>query len=179
MALGTGGRSRRRACTGAVAALILGTGLMTGCGGGGSGVAPTTTLGSQHPKTALGKAAYDATMRQLGHRLARAVQSLFPLVEARPGTEIAKTTVAKLQRTRAVVLDVTARVAAISPPTPVRKAHGRLLGGVKTLTAELDELIHVLQVGTSRPFGSYTQFTSLRTIARARNEIERKGFAIG
>jgi hypothetical protein len=118
-------------------------------------------------------------MRPLGRRLAQSVQRLFPLVEARPGTRVARATVAKLERTRAVVVDVTARVAAIRAPRAIRPAHRRLVSGLESLRAELDELIHVLEVGTSKPFGVYTRFTSLQTIARARNEIERNGFAIG
>jgi len=172
----------RHACPAAAAALLFGAGVTAGCGGGGGGgsrAAATTKTPVPRHATALGRSAYDATMRPLGRRLAQSVQSLFPLVEARPGTEVAKTTVARLERTKAVVVDVTARVAAIPAPPAIRSAHRRLVSGLESLRAELDELIHVLQVGTSKPFGVYTRFTSLQTIARARNEIERKGFAIG
>jgi len=173
-----GGVSHRHVYAAAIAVLVFGAGLTAGCGG--SRVAATTqTSVSRQPTRALGKDAYDAAMRRLGLRLGRSVQSLFPLVEAPPGTEVAKATVAKLRRTRAVVLDVTAGVAAISAPPAIRDPHRRLLKGLESLRAELDELIHVLEVGTKRPFGSYTTFTALRTIARARNEIEGKGFAIG
>ena len=118
-------------------------------------------------------------MRKLGRRFAASVQGLFPLVEAEPGTAVAKATVAKLERTRAVVVDVAAAVAAIPAPAAIRGPHRRLLNGLSSLRSELDDLIHVLQAGTSKPFGAYTTFAALRTIAAARNEIERKGFAIG
>ena len=70
-------------------------------------------------------------------------------------------------------------MAAIAPPAPVRDAHQRLVEGLTAFRAELDDLIYVLEKGTTKPFGAYTQFNGLRTIAKARAEIERKGYAIG
>ncbi len=118
-------------------------------------------------------------MRQLGQQLGTSINHLFPLVEAQPGTDVSKATVAKLERTRAVVSSVTARLAAITAPPAVRDAHRRLLRGLTSFSGELDRLISVLEHGTSKPFGVYTQFRSLRTIAKARDDIEARGYAIG
>jgi hypothetical protein len=170
-------RARARMPT-AVVVLLVAVGLLAGCGGGKSTTttAPSTT---HYPTVTLGKAAYVVTMRRLGVRLGRAVQNLFPLVEARPGTDVSKASVAKIERTRAVVVDVQAHIAAISPPAPILAAHRQLANGVLAFRDELDTLVHVLQVGTSKPFGYYTQFGALRTIAKARDEIEKSGYKIG
>jgi hypothetical protein len=164
---------------------------LAGCGGSGRTVQQSTsvttsasatataTLSTPKETVALGKTAYERTMRQLGRRLAGSVQGLFPLVETQPGTDISKETVAKLQRTRAVVTSVLAKAAAIAPPEPIRHEHQRLLQGISALGGELDELINVEEHGTSRAFGLYARFPSLRTIARARSAIEKKGYAIG
>jgi hypothetical protein len=106
------------------------------------------------------------------------VNRLFPLVESRPGTDVSKESVAKLQRTRTVVTRVTAGVASIVPPAPIRAAHERLLSGLSAFGGELDVLIEVLQKGTSKPFGEYTKFNGLLAIARATKEIQTKGYAI-
>jgi hypothetical protein len=127
----------------------------------------------------LGKRGYETRMRRLGAQLAQALQNLFPLVEAKPGTAVSNATIAKLERTRAVVLDVAAHVAAITPPGPIREPHRRLLGGLTTFGRELDELIRVLQTGSTKPFGYYTQFRGLHAIAVAHDEIVKDGFAIG
>ena len=166
----------------AVAGLVV---TVAACGGGGGGGGQTT--GASAPATtaprtatvALGKAAYDRIMRRDGRQLAGSVAGLFPLVEAQPGTDVAKASIAKLQRTRAVVTNVTNDVAAITPPAPVGPAHERLVKGLTRFGAELDELIYVLEKGATKPFGAYARFESLRTIAKARAEIERKGYAIG
>jgi hypothetical protein len=155
---------------------------LAGCGGGGGKTVqqsqtPTVTT---PPKTvALGKQAYNRTMTRLGRQLAASVERLFPLVEGQPGSDISKESVAKLERTRAVVTNVMTRVAGIAPPTPVRAEHKRLLNGLSALGAELDKLIEVEEKGASNPFGTYARFASLRTIAKARAAIEKKGYTIG
>jgi hypothetical protein len=154
---------------------------MTACGGGSSPPRATTTSATvpHYATVVLAKHSYETTMRRLGARLGRAVDSLFPLVEAKPGTAVGNATIAKLQRTRAVVLDVAAHVAAITPPSPVRMPHRRLLVGLTRFGSELDELIRVLQTGSTRPFGYYTRFSGLHAIAVAHDEIVKDGFAIG
>ena len=163
----------------AICALALTLG---GCGSGGTTAnraATETTATTGALGAALPRDAYDRRMRQLGHRLAVSVDSLFPLVEAQPGTDVSKETVGKLQQTRSVVTSVATDVSSISPPAPVRAAHEHLLNGLTTFGTELDELIRVLQKGTTHPFGEYTKFNGLLAIARATKEIERKGYAIG
>jgi hypothetical protein len=157
--------------------------ILTACGGSGgaqtTGVSTRTTLPPRAAKVALGKAAYSRRMQRDGRQLAGSVEKLFPLVEAQPGTEVAKESIAKLRRTRAVVTNVTDDVAAMVPPLPVRPAHARLVKGLTRFGAELDGLIDVLENGTTKAFGAYAQFKSLRTIAEARAEIEDMGYTIG
>jgi hypothetical protein len=164
----------------AVLALLAVT--LAGCGGGGGkavhpSASSTVTI---PPRTvSLSKAAYERTMARLGKQLVGSVEGLFPLVEAQPGTDVSKATVAKLEKTRAVVTTVTARVAAIAPPARIRLEHRRLLQGIAALGGELDRLIQVEEKGTSQPFGIYTRFTSLNAIGRARTAMEKKGYEIG
>jgi hypothetical protein len=171
----------------ALPALALALG---GCGGGGSSAEPAATATVATPattaraaataaQTTLGKAAYDRRMQRLGQRLAVSVDRMFPLVEAQPGTDVSRQSVAKLERTRAVVTSVATDLASITPPSPIRAAHQHLLNGLTVFGGELDELIRVLQEGTSKPFGEYAKFDGLRAIARATKEIERKGYEIG
>jgi hypothetical protein len=160
---------------------------LAACGGGektasesaATATSATTVALTVTEATPLAKDAYDRRMQLLGRRLAVAVQRLFPLVEAQPGTDVSKESVAKLARTRATVTKVAVGVSSISPPAGVRAAHQHLLNGISTFGGELDELIRVLQEGTSKPFGEYTKFDGLRAIARATKEIENKGYTIG
>lgn len=164
----------------AVLALLAVT--LAGCGGGGGkAVHPSasTTVTIPPQTTPLSKAAYERTMARLGKQLAGSVEGLFPLVEAQPGTDVSKANLAKLEKTRAVVTTVTARVAAIAPPAPIRAEHQRLLRGISALGGELDRLIQVEEKGTSHAFGIYTRFTSLNAIAKARTAMEKKGYKIG
>jgi hypothetical protein len=155
---------------------------LAGCGGGGKtavhqSTAPTATIA---PKTvSLGKVAYQRTMARLGNQLVGSVKGLFPLVEAQPGTDVSKETLAKLAKTRAVVTTVMARVAAIDPPAPIRAEHKRLLQGISALGGELDKLIQVEEKGSSKAWGIYARFTSVRTIAKATAAMEKKGYKIG
>ena len=155
---------------------------LAGCGGGGKtavhqSTAPTATI---PPKTvSLSKVAYERTMARLGNQLVGSVEGLFPLVEAQPGTDVSKATLTKLAKTRAVVTTVLARAAEIAPPAPIRAEHQRLLQGISALGGELDKLIQVEEKGTSQSFVVYTQFRSVRTIAKARAAMEKKGYKIG
>jgi hypothetical protein len=166
-------------------AIVLGTVLaaaLAGCGGNAKQAQlPASTAVTAPQKTvALSKSAYDATMRQLGRRLAISVEGLFPLVESQAGDDTTKASVAKVESTRAVATSVMTRVAAIAPPGPIRAEHRRLVKGLSDFRDELDDLIRVLQDGGgSKPFESYSRFAGLRTIARARDDIELKGYAIG
>jgi len=154
---------------------------LAGCGGAKTvqkSPPPTATTTPQKP-VALGRDAYDRTMKQLGTQLVGSIERLFPLVEAKPGSEVSKESVAKLQRARAVVTDVMGRVAGIAPPAPIRAEHQRLLEGIASLGRQLDKLIEVEENGAPAPFGTYARLDSLRTIAKARLEIVKKGYAIG
>jgi hypothetical protein len=157
--------------------------VVAGCGGAGgnsnSQSSPSETVTTPQKKVILSKVAYDRRMKQLGKQLAASVDTLFPLVEGKPGSQASKDSVAKLKRTRAVVTSVMASVADIAPPAPIRAEHQRLLRGISALSVELDKLIEVEENGSKDPFGSYTRFNSLRTIAKARIAIEGKGYAIG
>jgi hypothetical protein len=176
--------ARRWTVAAAIAFLAV---TLAGCGGSTSSSktasqpAATTTAATTTPvkKVVLGKLAYDRRMKQLGAQLAGSVQHLFPLVEAQPGTKVSKLALAKLRRTRAVVTSVQASIAAIAPPAEIRTEHQKLLQGVSALGGELDALISVEENGTSKPFGDFAHFDSLRSIARARNAIEKKGYPIG
>jgi len=155
---------------------------LAGCGGGDSSssqTAPSVTVTTPQKKVTLSKPAYDRRMKQLGRQLAVSINGLFPLVEGKPGSEASKESVAKLRRTRAVVTSVQTSIAGIAPPAPIRAEHQRLLQGISALGVELDKLIDVEENGSKNPFGSYTRFNSLRTIAKARTAIEGKGYAIG
>jgi len=169
-----------RVCLAAATLAVLGA-TLAGCGGGTSvnhdSAAPTATI--PHKRVALDKAAYERTMRRLGTQLIGSVDSLFPLTEAQPGTDVSKATLAKLERTRTVVTSVMATAAGIVPPPPIRAAHRQLLQGVSDLGREIDNLIQAEEKGPSKPFGLYTQFNSLRTIAKATSAIEKKGYKIG
>jgi len=162
-----------------LAALV---GVLSGCGGGGKSAQTTTTTPTVTTATnavRLDKQDYDRTMKQLGQQLAGSVESLFPLVEAQPGTAASKASIVKLQRTRAVVTKVTTRIAHIAPPSAIRTEHLELLQGLSALGGELDKLIQVEEKGTSKPFGEFARFVSLRTIDKARKAIEKKGYTIG
>jgi hypothetical protein len=156
---------------------------LAGCGGGKMGTQPTTTATTPHKPVALGKAAYERTMKRLGNQLVRSVEGLFPLVEAQPGTDVSKETVARLTKTRAVVTNVTARVAEIAPPSAIRAEHQQLLRGVSALGRELDSLIDVEEhgppAGGPKAFGVYARFNSLRTIAKATKAMAKKGYQVG
>ena len=157
---------------------------LAGCGGGKTGgktvqqsASPTVTI--PHKMVALGKQAYDRTVKRLGRQLSGSVAHLFPLVQAQPGSAMNKESLVKLRSTRAVVTNVMATLAGIAPPAPIRAEHQRLLQGVSALGGELDTLIQVEEKGAPKPFGTYSRFVSLRTIAKARSAIEKKGYAIG
>ena len=164
----------------ALAVLVV---ALSGCGGSGSKSAQTATTGpavtTSKNAVSLDKQAYDRTMAQLGRQLAGSVESLFPLVEAQPGTAASKASLVKLERTRAVVSKVMTRVANIAPPAAIRTEHLQLLQGISALGGELDQLINVEEKGASKPFGQYARFLSLRTIDNARKAIEKKGYTIG
>jgi hypothetical protein len=157
-----------------------------GCGGGKKAQAPASQATTTSPavsappeRVTLGKKAYDQAMKGLGRQLVGSVDGLFPLVEARPGSEVSRESLVKLRKTRAVVRRVTAKVARIAPPAAIRTEHRQLLQGLSALRGELDQLIDVEEHGTSKPFGEFAQFKSLRTIAKARTAIEKKGYQIG
>jgi hypothetical protein len=180
------GRVTQRWLVAIVLAMLAVT--LAGCGGGGktahqsttsTGTSTSTTVTTPHKTVALGKVAYERTMKRLGSQLIGSVDRLFPLTEAPPGTEVSKATLAKLAKTRAVVTNVTARIAEIAPPAPIRAEHQQLLRGVSALGEELDRLIEVEEKGTPKAFGIYAHFNSLRTIAKASSAIEKKGYAIG
>lgn len=154
---------------------------LAGCGGGGKTVPqpPSPTVTIPHTTVALGKQAYNRTMKRLGGQLVASVEHLFPLGQALPGSDINKESLVKLERTRAVVTNVIARVAGIAPPAPIRAEHQRLLKGISALAGELDTLIQVEEKGAPKRFGAYTRFESLRTIAKATSAIKKKGYAIG
>jgi hypothetical protein len=152
---------------------------LAGCGGGGKTADQSATATIPHKTVSLGKVAYERTMARLGTRLVGSVEGLFPLSQSQPGTDVNKESLAKLTKTRAVVTSVLARVAEIAPPAPIRADHQRLLHGISALGNELDKLIEVEEKGSSQPFGIYARFTSLRTIAKARIAIEKKGYNIG
>jgi hypothetical protein len=154
--------------------------VLAGCGGGKSNQAATTSVTVPHLKTVvLGKVAYEHTMKRLGTQLATSIEGLFPLVEAQPGTDIGKATLKKLEATRAVVTTVRSRIAAIIPPAPIRTEHRQLLQGISALGTDLDGLINLEKRGSSRAWGTYARFRSLRAIGKARTAIEQKGYAIG
>ena len=166
--------------TGLVAALLVMS--LAGCGGGNktaqtSTSAPAVTIAPS--AVPLTKQVYDRTMKRIGRQLGGSVAHLFPLVQAQPGSATNKESLAKLRSTRAVVTSVLTAIAGIAPPARVRPEHQRLLQGLSALGGELDTLIQVEEQGGSKPFGAYTQFLSLRTIAKARTAIEKKGYAIG
>jgi hypothetical protein len=161
-----------------LAATLLAATLAAGCGGSGK-QAQTTVAAAPHQAVSLSSAAYEATMRRLGRKLALSVRSMYPIVETQPGAAVSIQTAAKIERTRVVVASVSASVEAIIPPAPIRADHQRLVTGLKELRVELDELIHVLQKGGPRAFGAYASLPGLRVIDQARSSIEDKGYAIG
>jgi len=118
-------------------------------------------------------------MKRLGNQLVGSIEGLYPLVGSPAGSDNAKETVRKLEKTRAVVTIVSARIAEIAPPAPVRAEHARLVRGVSALGRQLDKLIEVQEKGTLRDFGIYSHFASLITISRATKAIQKKGYAIG
>ena len=101
------------------------------CSGADEGAPRTATV-------ALGKAAYTRRVRRDGKQLAARSKRLFPLVEAQPGTDVAKESVAKLQRTRAVVTTVDKRRLRDRAARAVRPAHERLVKGLTRFGSELD-----------------------------------------
>jgi hypothetical protein len=118
-------------------------------------------------------------MRRLGLRLATAVEAMYPIVGSEPGSSTNDATESKIEASRAVIAGVTASVARILAPAPIRAYHERLLSGLNELGSELEDLIHFLHSGDTTLFGQYAALPSLRTINAARIEIERKGYSIG
>ena len=168
----------KRACF--VAAMLVMS--LAGCGGGSKTVqqpssAPTVTI--PHDAVPLAKQVYNQTMKRLGRQLGGSVAHLFPLVQGQPGSDVNKESLAKLKSTRAVVDTLIVKLESIAPPAAIRAEHQRLLQGLSALVGELDTLIQVEEKGGSKPFGAYARFMSLRTIAKAKTAIEKKGYAIG
>ncbi len=166
-----------------VAALALGLLLVAaavGCGGTSNGNETAQPAVTAPPKTVtLGKTAYETTMRRLGRTFAGSVETMFPLTQGQPGTDASAQSIAKLEKTRAVVTNVTASISAITPPASIRDEHQRLLKGLSDFRDELDQLIQFLQKGGPERLGTLTRFAGLTTIAKARSAIESKGYAIG
>ena len=187
----------------AIAALGVLAGLvLAGCGGSHSTTtttaatttAATTTTKSSVTQTTpvalpplvaprhhvtLGKTSYETTMQKLGKTLALSVEGMFPLVDGSPGTQAAAGALTKVEKTRTVVTQIRTELAGIVAPAPVRKDHQHLVASLGDLLGELDTLIGVLQHGGSKPFGSYTVFGALNTVALITSDMKKKGYAVG
>ena len=167
---------------------FLAAGWLAGCGGqshpGSSSASVPPTVSAPAATTpvhrvVLGKSGYNRTMRRLGSRLSTSIQGLYPLVTGPSGSEATKEALARMQKARAVVTSVSGTLAAIVPPKAVRPDHQRLVRAVGSLGTELDNIINHLQRGTSKPLGTYFRLPGLQQIARAVQDIEAKGYAIG
>jgi hypothetical protein len=173
------GRVKRACLVSAILTMLAVT--LAGCGGGGKTAfhqSASRSVTTPHETAALGKVGYDRTMKRLGRQLAGSVQHLFPLVEAQPGSDLrGDSGKAREDASRRHDRDREGRP--IVPPGPIRAEHRGLLQGISALGGELDKLIHVEEKASSQAFGLYARFMSLRTIAKARTAIEKKGYAIG
>ena len=171
-------------------AVVLAGGVLAGCGGGSQkGAQPSTAAATTTASTAaaapakptlvLAKPAYERTMRGLGHRLALSIQTIYPLDEGQPGSAASKESLARLERARATVVTVASRISAISPPSPIRAEHRRLIASLTALESDLDKLISAVQQGSLKDLGRLSQFPSLNAIRRVSDAMAKKGFAIG
>jgi hypothetical protein len=162
----------------------------TGCGGNagtsssssqGSSTQSATTASTRHVNksaTPLRKSAYEKTLSGLGRELGRSVDGLYPLGAGPKGSELANSTVAKLEETRAVVSGVEAELVKIVPPREIAPEHEMLKAGVGELTGQLDKLIQSLKDGDLRAFGRLSQLPSLRKIAQAADAMTQHGYNI-
>ncbi len=164
--------------------------VLTGCGSSKKSTTSSTQAGSTTSSTAsttvaagsmvhLTKAAYERKMRLLGNMLGESVEGLYPLSSGTKGSDIAKKTILKLQKTEGVAKTVLQQMQHIAPPTPVTKEQSDLEGGVSLLINQLDVMISSAQTGDVATFIQGSNFgSSLRAINTAANAMTDVGYNI-
>jgi len=152
---------------------------LTGCGGkSGTTTAAGSTTTTSVKTQAVGKATYDRMMQQLGRKVSRSIESMYPLLDEGVGTPANKEAAAKVEKARVTVGQAATSLAGVIPPAPIRADHRRLLLSLGKLQLELAKLEHVLQQGGPKPFGDYTQFVALQTIRTVTDDMTKKGFSV-
>ena len=165
------------------AAVLL---LAAGCGGGGGGgttgaqtttstttttaTAATTTTTASGP--APSKAEYVSQMKVIGQSLSTSLNTL----GAAKTAATAATALAKVQTDLRSAAD---KLAAITPPDPIKTQHGQLVKAVRDFADELDPVIKSLRAGTMTALASVPTLKGLTEIQTASTAISNKGYKIG
>jgi hypothetical protein len=163
---------------GAGPVLALAVLLLAGCGGSRHAatttVVPPTAKATEH----LAKPAYVARLRALGNRVGRAVDGLYPLDSGPPKSAFAATTIAKLERARAVVVTADRSLQQIVPPAAAASGHRQLVAAVGKLDVQIERLANSLRTGDTTTFDELDQLPALRALNAATNALAKRGFDV-
>ena len=148
-----------------------------GCGGSTSS-APQTSTTSPARTQQLAKRAYVLRMQELGRRLGKEIQSVYPIDTGTAHSQISKQTMRKLQRARVVVQGLLAQLQTISPPAAVAADHREVERGVKGIDTEMYAVILALRDGDLAASIEPAALPSLQTVTNAIDRMEQKGYDV-
>jgi hypothetical protein len=161
--------------------------LAAGCGGGGGGtttgsqsVSTTTTTTSTSTATttttasgqAPSKTAYVSQMKVIGQSLSTSLNTLGS------ATTAAKAATA-LQKVQTDLRGAADRLAAITPPDPIKTQHAQLVKAVRDFADELSPVIKSLQGGKMTALSTVPTLKGLTEIQAASTAISSQGYKIG
>jgi hypothetical protein len=166
----------------AALAIVAVAASVVGCGGKGDNraAAPVaaTTVETTRLTGSLGKQAYVRTLQQLGRRLGKSVDGLYPIDTGTRGSETSRRTIVKLQKTHVVLEDVLAKLMRIVPPPRVASDHRLLETGVRGIAADVEAVINDLRTGNLAASIGPSGLPSLPIITAATDAMEKKGFDV-
>jgi hypothetical protein len=160
--------------------------LAAGCGGGGGNgttsgstsatttttTATATTTTTTASGTAPSKTAYVSQMKVIGQSLSTSLNTLGS------ATTPAKAATA-LQKVQTDLRGAADRLAAITPPDPIKTQHAQLVKAVRDFADELSPVIKSLQGGKMTALSTVPTLKGLTEIQTASTAISNKGYKIG
>jgi hypothetical protein len=149
-----------------------------GCGGKSAAPATTTAAKPVARTQHLGKKAYVTAMQQLGRRLGKTVEAVYPIDTGLAGSDTSRATIAKLQKGRTSVEAVLVQLQRIDPPAAVRADHRQIERGVRGMAAEMQAVIVALRAGDLAASMAPAALPSLRVVTSATDHLEHEGYDV-